>query len=260
MKERSGENKKVFLLIDADSILWSACTCRKGSEDDTHGDQMIHDLDMAEHKFEEVLFSHINNLTENFNFTSIGYILFIEGEGNFRYDIDPLYKIKRKEKPEPVLLQKVKNFAIRTQPCFLSHNVETDDSVISTYLLYKDQVNIVILSMDKDIKTFPVVVYDYYHNKRELLVISEEQARKNFWMQMLVGDTADSIIGVSGIGEVKANKILKECKSEFSFMRTVYKTYIKKYRCKGKRLFLKNYGLLKLRTTNIKTPNLHEYI
>jgi hypothetical protein len=44
--------------------------------------------------------------------------------------------------------------------------------------------------------------------------VSEFKGLYNFYTQLLVGDRADNIPGVSQIGKVKASRILEKCKTE----------------------------------------------
>jgi 5'-3' exonuclease len=61
--------------------------------------------------------------------------------------------------------------------------------------------------------------------KNEHYFITEEEGIKNFYKQMLVGDRVDNIIGIKGIGPVKAERLFKECKSEKELYLTVLEAY-----------------------------------
>jgi len=54
----------------------------------------------------------------------------------------------------------------------------------------------------------------YNFVKKELFYITKEEAVFNFYMQFLVGDVADNIKGVKGIGPKKAAKLLED-KTEY---------------------------------------------
>jgi len=60
---------------------------------------------------------------------------------------------------------------------------------------------------------------------REVFEISEFEAMKNFWMQVLTGDSVDSIQGVPGIGKKKAEKILEGCGTEEEMYDAVFSAY-----------------------------------
>ena len=55
--------------------------------------------------------------------------------------------------------------------------------------------------------------------------ISKDAANKHFYIQMLMGDSGDNIPGLRGIGKSGANKILKDCKTEYSLFRTTVCKY-----------------------------------
>jgi len=59
----------------------------------------------------------------------------------------------------------------------------------------------------------------YNFVKKELFYITKEEAVYNFYMQFLVGDNADNIKGVYGVGPKKAAKLL-EGKTELEMYAT----------------------------------------
>lgn len=61
-------------------------------------------------------------------------------------------------------------------------------------------------SPDKDLDQIPGERFKY--DKASLYVMTPEQAIDSFNMQMLMGDSTDGIIGLPGIGPVKARKLL----------------------------------------------------
>lgn len=84
--------------------------------------------------------------------------------------------------------------------------LEADDliSYMAWYLNYK----FTIASPDKDLKQIPGLFYDYKTDKKT--EVGNEEARLNFSLQLLMGDTSDNIAGIPGIGIVKAKKLLKD--------------------------------------------------
>jgi len=251
-----------ILLIDADSLMWSSCFAPKEVDE-----KFETDLDEVEYRFNEKLMYIENSLEEQYggHFDIQARVLFFEGAGNFRKAINPEYKANRKDVEIPPLLQPLKDL-IRTKEAwvniyhtFESHNVETDDSLVATYKKWKGNgYEIIICSSDKDLRTIPCLVYDYYHTRQELLNIDEETARHNFFVQMLVGDRADNVKGIKGLGVVKAGKALNGCSSTFSYLKAVYGAYLKEYGRNAKLEFVKAYNMLKLVDEKIHTPSLDE--
>lgn len=64
----------------------------------------------------------------------------------------------------------------------------------------------VICSVDKDLLQIPGKHYNFV--KKEFCEISEIEGLRNFYKQMLIGDPADNIFGVKGIGKVKAANLI----------------------------------------------------
>lgn len=87
--------------------------------------------------------------------------------------------------------------------------LEADDLVASMavgcQILKEDYT---ICSPDKDLRQVPGRFYNYKATENQLFTIDKGQAFKNFWLQMLMGDSNDNIVGIPGIGEVKSKKLL----------------------------------------------------
>ena len=119
----------------------------------------------------------------------------------------------------------------------------------------------IVLSIDKDMKQIEGFHFDYWrprstyddqgnrivHRCRGLSVMTEEDSNMFFWTQMLVGDGADNIKGVKGIGPKTAEKLLKE---EEDLQSIVYNCYDDCYQ-DGGRAFRDSYFLLKLGTREL---------
>ena len=56
-------------------------------------------------------------------------------------------------------------------------------------------------------------------------IVTEEQAIRNFYLQILTGDKVDNIIGLAGIGPVKSKKLLVDCNTELEMYEAVLKAY-----------------------------------
>lgn len=114
----------------------------------------------------------------------------------------------------------------------------------------------IICSIDKDLNQIQGWKFDLYKAKtgeldqygrevkkyRGLHYVSPEDAKKLIWIQMLMGDNADNIKGIHGIGKVKAEKILKD-RNPFI---AVAKTYKNELGSKWRLEFVTNYRLLKI--------------
>ena len=251
-----------ILLIDADTLMYQSCFAPKDSGK-VHEDN----IDDVEYKFSEKLMKMENDIEEKYGeFFDVQHrVLFFEGHGNYRKALNKQYKANRKDKEIPPLLDVLKGVVQtkgawkNTYSSFVSYNVETDDTLVATYNKWRMKgYELIMCSSDKDLKTIPCVLYDYHYSKRELMTITEEEARYNFFTQMLVGDTADNVKGIYRVGKVGAAKMLKNCNSVFSYLKVIYAAYLKEYRRNAKVEFIKAYTMLKLVDDKIYTPNLDE--
>ena len=141
----------------------------------------------------------------------IDQVIFLTGCGsnpNFREEVSSSYKANRSAMTKPTYYEEIRNHIQETYPCVLTQGAETDDYLcpaskdITDH--YPDTVPIIV-SIDKDLLSVPGNHYNFV--KKELVVVSESKANLNFFNQMLTGDRADNIVGLKGIGPVKASRI-----------------------------------------------------
>jgi len=82
------------------------------------------------------------------------------------------------------------------------------------------------MSIDKDLDMISGLHYNWTKNK-EPYEISESQAIRSFYIQLLTGDRVDNIQGIRGIGNKKAHKILHGIEEEQELLKTVLEEYEK---------------------------------
>lgn len=163
----------------------------------------------AENGPEEIALLRTEKLMQDIlNETNSGmYLGFLTGIDNFRYDIYPEYKAHRKDTVKPRHLDACNLFLIDCWNAQVTQGYEADDA------LGMNQIEgTVICSIDKDLLMIPGQHYNFV--KKEWAVVSELSGLEHFYKQALIGDTADNIKGVKGIGKVKADKLLLPCESE----------------------------------------------
>lgn len=136
--------------------------------------------------------------------------LWLSGKDNFRYSIYPEYKANRITAKRPKYEQEVKKYLVDTWGAEWSEGCEADDMLGVRCTEIGPQST--ICTIDKDLDMIPG--YHYNFVKKERYFQTPEQASYCFYYQCLVGDTADGIKGVPGIGPVKAKRILDGCDSE----------------------------------------------
>ncbi len=168
------------------------------------------------------------------------YFSFVkDGRGkNFRHEIYPLYKANRDTTPEELVMQfepieeMVKAFGLHLE---ISNNCEADDCIASLAHHYRNERNVVIVGIDKDLKQClheNVFMWDpsVKGNKasaspsvgsmivKEGKIVTLDTFREETglepsqWadIQAIIGDSSDNIPGVKGIGNVTAQKLFKE--------------------------------------------------
>jgi 5'-3' exonuclease len=146
---------------------------------------------------------------------------------NFRYSVDPNYKINRPETPEwvvkwrPILFE-----AMETKWGFTGvDGMEADDAVAIAAKYYMNQYEeIIIAACDKDLQQIPGITY-YNYQKHEKHSINTFDAAMSLGVQILMGDATDGIKGLDGIGPKKAVKVLFECTTIPQIKWTVARMY-----------------------------------
>jgi len=167
------------------------------------------------------------------------YRVFLTGKGNFRneYAVTAGYKANRKDKEKPEHLAAIRQYLIDEWEAVVSEGEEADDLI--AIAATKDPRSIIV-SIDKDFDQVPGLHFN--PNTGRLYDVSEEDAQRFLYEQILTGDRADNIIGIKGIGPVKAKKALAECKTE----REMYDVCVEMYEGDTERV-IENARLLYLR-------------
>ena len=149
--------------------------------------------------------------------------LYLTGRSNYRFDIakTAVYKGNRLA-PEPQHLPALRKHLVDEWGAVIVEGIEADDAV-ATHATWLGYNNSVIASVDKDLDQIPGWHYNFvkdiaYH-------ITPEEGSYRFYKQILTGDSADNIIGLKGIGPVKADKILDECDTEVKLYNACVQAY-----------------------------------
>ena len=134
------------------------------------------------------------------------WITYLTGSTNYRHDyaVTAPYKGNRKgEKPTHHGL--LRTYLETGWNGIVTDGSEADDAIATACTEYMDDS--IIVSLDKDFDQ--VQGWHYNFVKKEKYYVTAEEGLLNFYMQFLVGDRIDNIIGVKGIGPVKARKLLE---------------------------------------------------
>ena len=191
----------------------------------------------------------VNHLEDIYNIDRV--ITFSGSKGNFRKLITPVYKANRKKQELPPLLNEMHQFVKDQYDSVYGFGIETDDIVAKYwYELSKaaGRDNVMIVSIDKDYKQFPALIYNYHYKHKEILDITEDEAMYNLYEQFIIGDTADNVNYFKGKGKRFAEKYLADCETKYQYTRKMFELFQKEYKGKARQKYAECYHLLKLRT------------
>ena len=236
----------MILLVDADSLIFASCYKKREHKDD---ERFYTDIEDSKAKFDEQFMSIVNKLEDMYNVERV--ITFSGSKGNFRKLITPVYKANRKKQELPPLLDEMHQFVKDEYNSVWGFGIETDDIVARYWKELSNKVgrnNVMIVSIDKDYKQFPALIYNYHYKHKEVLDISEEEASYNFYEQMIIGDTADNVNYFKGKGKKYAEKYLADCNTKYQYTRKMLELFQEKYKGKARQKYAECYHLLKLRT------------
>lgn len=142
------------------------------------------------------------------NFDSLK--LYISGKGNWRIPLATIkpYKGNRVQE-KPVYYNEVRQYMIEKYGAIVCDGMEADDAVAM-----EQTENTCIIATDKDLLQVPGNHYNPSPKYLEYKYIDEKTGNRNFYLQVLTGDTVDNIPGIFGVGPVTAKKLLGGVSSE----------------------------------------------
>ena len=196
----------MIVLVDGDVVAYRAAYSKEGEP-----------LNDAKEKVDELM----DNITFDTAPRDTPVEVYLTGKGNFRYDISPTYKANRKDTPRPEHLSDLRTYLIDSYDATVSQGQEADDLIATraTELAY----DCTIVSPDKDFKQIPCRHYN--PNKAEWSVVGEFEALQFFYAQIIMGDRADNVEGIYGIGPVKSKRMLAGATTEEELYEKVVEAY-----------------------------------
>ena len=198
------------LIVDADTMVYAAgFAVAKTAGPVSHA---THALDMTLQNVVDALKIHDLEV----------YLTGPKGSAS-RIEIYPEYKANRKDMEKPPHYEDLREHLVVKWGAEICMSMEADDMVsVRGY----DSVDNVMVSIDKDLLNTPGFHYNW--RKGELKSVSTHVANRNFYTQALVGDTADNIKGVKGVGPKTAEKILDGALNVEELYTRVLDTYLEK--------------------------------
>ena len=166
---------------------------------------------------------------------------YLTGKENFRNDIARTAPYKgNRTAPKPKHLQLIRDYLISAWDFQVSVGQEADDCIAIEHTVRQHES--IIASIDKDFMQLKGKHWNFV--KKEMTVVTEEEALLNFYLQVLTGDRTDNIIGLKGVGPVKAKQRLAGCESAAE----MYSACVEAYGGSEERV-IENCRLLHLRRT-----------
>jgi len=229
------EKTEKIALIDADTVIYASCSVlhqvddllpREMYTDDEWADVIACDgYDEAE---QVVKFINLDEAYEH-SLDKIKSIMdrtgcsdfelhFTRGRKSFPYTmVDADYKGNRTMEGVPYGLSLLKDEFVKRNPeKAFNHTLYEADHIV--VCLKRDNPDKYILcAVDKDVYlALEGRHFNYYSSTKwkipmKWIEVSEDEAMRRYYIQTLTGDTGDNVIGLDGIGPVKAKKALVDC-------------------------------------------------
>jgi hypothetical protein len=151
------------------------------------------------------------------------YLAWITGKSNYRYDIAKTvpYKGNRKDAVKPKHYDALREHLVKRHDAILTVGEEADDAVAMDSTILLDECWIVHVDKDLD----QLQGWHYNPVKDEKYYVDKFTAFKKFCIQILTGDRTDNIPGLAGIGPKKAEKALRDAKTEEALLKAAFAKY-----------------------------------
>lgn len=205
----------ITALIDGDILAYEAASANEyNTQWDTHTWTRHADLDSAVRQLDD----KIEHLAHKAKADDIIIGISASGGQYFRRNINPSEYKSNRNQPKPVIYQPLRDYMLEKYTTFERPGLEGDDvlGILSTHPTLIEGKKVVI-SIDKDMLTFPGYVLNPKHLDDGVREVTLAEADYNFYKQILTGDPVDGYKGCPGVGKVKAAKLLAPFTTEVSF-------------------------------------------
>jgi len=129
--------------------------------------------------------------------------LYLTGVDNFRDTVATIRPYKgNRVAAKPLHYADIRKYLIEVWEATVIDGMEADDA-----LGIKQTEDSCIVTIDKDLNMIPGMHYNWRTDK--VYEVTELEALRTFYLQLLTGDTTDNIPGVPGIGTARADKLLR---------------------------------------------------
>jgi DNA polymerase-1 len=188
---------------------------------------------------------YVNQIIEDCGCNS--YTIYLTPKTTFRNKVRDDYKGNRKDVAKPVHLEAIRTYLISIYKAKVVDNIEADDA-----LGLKQDDTTCIASIDKDLLMVTGKHYNFV--KKEHKYVTPEEGTRFFYQQMITGDSADNILGIRGLGKVKASKLLNDTARK-NWDNMIIDLYIKEFGYEeGRNRCVQNSQLLWILQSNKQMP------
>jgi 5'-3' exonuclease len=170
------------------------------------GDSLVY-YEMQKNTLEEAMAGIDMRINQMLNITgSTHYAGFLTQGRCFRYDVATTkpYKYNRKHGDKPIIFPAIKEYLKQVWKFTSFPKLEADDLVS----VYHDPMKTIICSPDKDV-LYQNKVHNFNYGKTDFVAVSENEAIRFLWKQVLMGDSTDGIIGIPKVGPKTADMWLE---------------------------------------------------
>ena len=154
-----------------------------------------------------------------------GMSVYLSSQTNYRMDVYAEYKANRKDKRKPMILKPMRDYLTDKWAAKQIPDLEADD-LIGMEATRPGGADIIV-SIDKDFKTVPCLLYNPDKPELGIQRITHSEADYWFMYQTLCGDATDNYSGCPGVGPKKAEALLKGCEGVKEMWSVVVKAFDK---------------------------------
>jgi len=159
-------------------------------------------------------------------------LIAVGGGPNFRDTLFPEYKAHRSYNPafKNIAVPVLRKRAVDSGIAVFADGLEADD-LLRIWAGEASRIgqDYVICSIDKDLLCIPGEHYLMHKGKEQTITVSQAEADRHYYEQILSGDSTDNIPGVPGIGPKKAIKALADCVTNDEMEHKIVEMYFDAY-------------------------------
>lgn len=154
-------------------------------------------------------------------------------KSNFRFELATIAPYKgNREQPKPVHYEAAREFLQRRWNAEVIYGEEADDKLAQFQFpcvqrLYDGDSEwsdvTCIATVDKDLDM--IAGWHYNYSKKQKYWVTQDEALRSFYQQLLKGDRVDNIMGIPNIGDVKAKRLIDSCETEEEMFETALTLY-----------------------------------